>query len=170
VNFDGYSIDKDERPTFRYTLRENEQDGILKVSETIVPVKALVATGFVRQFAVDVPAGYHGWFLAGQSSKEPRVFTAAGKRDSSFDPKAAEPLVAATGSRLVLPQDGDKAIVLEATGVPEGTVWRFVMKPGGWLIMLRLPETKENWRGTFDVFTWSLPKDDEALVKDLTTK
>lgn len=170
VNFDGYALDKDDRPTFRYTLREDEVNGVLKVSETIIPIKASIATGFTRRFALEIPTDYHTWFLAGQSSKEPRVFTSAGTRDSTFDPKATEPQVAATGSRLLLPLSGDKAIVLEATGTPEGTVWRFVAKSGGWLVMLRLPESKENWKGTFDVITWALPKDDEAFLKDLSTK
>ena len=170
VHFDGYSLDKEDRPTFRYTLRENEKDGVLKVSETIIPIKASVATGFIRQFAIEIPSGYRSLLLAGQSGKEPRAFTAAVTPISTLDLKAEEPLVAATGSRIVLRQDGDKAIVLEATGAPEGTVWRFVAKPGGWLVMLRLPESKENWKGTFDLVTWALPKDDDVFLKDLATK
>ena len=57
----------------------------------------------------------------------------------SFDLKAEEPLVPAAGVRLVLPQDADRALVLEAAGAPEGSAWRFVPKPGGgWLVLLRL--------------------------------
>jgi mono/diheme cytochrome c family protein len=171
VNFDGYSLDKDDRPTFRYTLRENEQDGVLKVAETIIPIKAAVATGFVRRFAVASPDGYRAWLLAGQSGKEPRAYKIDGVAVSTLDLKAAELNVDAAGWGVVLPQDGDKVIVLEAGGAPAGTVWRFVAKPNdGWLVMLRLPEANANWKGTFDLITWALPKDDELLLKDLTSK
>jgi hypothetical protein len=170
VNFDGYSLDKDDLPTFRYTLRENEKDGVLKVAETIVPIKASVATGFIRRFAIDTPGGYRVWFLAGQSGKEPRAYTAAGAPLPTLDLKSAEPRVEAIVSRMVLPQEGDKAIVLEVTGTPAGTAWRVSPKSGGgWLVMLRLPESKEHWKGAFDLVTWALPKDDELLLKDLGT-
>ena len=77
----------------------------------------------------------------------------------------------AAGVRVVLPQDADKAVVLEALDVPEGTAWRFVPKPGGgWLVMLRLPESKNGWKGTFELVMWAVPKDDDALLKDLTAK
>ena len=171
VNFDGYSLDRDDRPTFRYTLRENEKDGVLKVAEIIIPMKASIATGFVRRFGVETPAGYRAWLLAGQSNKEPRAFTAAGTPVANFDVKSLEPLVTAAGTRLALPQDGDKAIVLEVAGAPEGTVWRVAPKAGGgWLVMLRLPESKENTKWTFDLNLWALPKDDDAFLKDLGAK
>jgi hypothetical protein len=61
--------------------------------------------------------------------------------------------------------------VLEAIGAPEETDWRFVSKPGGgWLIILRLPDSKEKLKSTFDLVTWALPKDDDELVRDLGTK
>ena len=41
---------------------------------------------------------------------------------------------------------------------------------GGWLAVLRFPETKESWKGTFELVLWALPKDDDALLKDLATK
>jgi mono/diheme cytochrome c family protein len=171
VNFDGYSLDKEDRPTFRYTLRENEKDGVLQVSETIIPIKTSIATGFIRRFAVEAPAGYRTWLVAGQSSKEVRAYSAAGVPIPAFNMRAADPQVEATDSRMVLPQDGDKAIVLEVLGAPPGTDWRVVAKPGGgWLILLRMPESKENWKATFELVTWALPKDDDVFVKDLAVK
>ena len=71
-----------------------------------------------------------------------------------LDLKAEEPLVPAAGSRIVLPQDGDRAVVLEVPHAPEGAAWRFVPKPGGgWLVILRLPEAKDGWKGAFEVVT-----------------
>jgi mono/diheme cytochrome c family protein len=173
VNFDGYSLDKDERPTFRYTLRENDRDGVLKVSETVIPRKMIIAPGFTRRFSVEAPAGYHTWFLAGLAGKEPRALDEAGAPKAVQKSDAAAPVlsVTAAGTSIILPQDGDRAVVLVATDVPTGTEWRFVPKSGGgWLVMLRLPESKEKWKGTFEVATWALPKDDDTLVKDLSTK
>jgi cbb3-type cytochrome oxidase cytochrome c subunit len=169
VSFDGYSLDTIGRPTFRYTLRENDKDGVLKITETPIPVKAQVASGLVRQFALDTPAGYQAWFLAGQASKEPRAYTDAGAaRD--FVAKDGVAMVTASGTRIVLPQDGDKAVVLEAMRAPEGTMWRIAGKPGAWQVLLRLPEMKENWKGSFDLVLWALPKDEDQFVKDLTIK
>lgn len=169
VKFDGYALDKDGRPTFRYRLVDAE--GTLSVAETPVPIKASVATGFVRKFAVETPANVTPWLLAGQSVKEPRVVSATGEKLGTLDLKAAEPTVPAAGARVVLPQDGDKAVVLEALDAPAGAVWRFVPKQGGgYTAVLRLPAAKEPWKGAFDLALWALPKDDDALLKDLSTK
>jgi cytochrome c553 len=171
VNFDGYSLDKEGRPTFRYHLTENDRDAVLHVSETPIPIKPSVATGFTRQFAVEAPAGYRTWLLAGHSNKQPRVVSATDAKVPTLDLKVDEPTITASAQRVVLPQDGDRAIVLEAVGAPVGSAWRFVPKPGGgWFVVLRLPEMKEPWKGTFELVLWSLPKDDDALLKDLATK
>ena len=166
VHFNGYSLDKSGRPTFRYSLDEYGAGAVLRVAETPAPVKASAATGFARRFAVEAPTGYRAWLLAGQSTRDPRVLSSTGIRE--LDLKAEEPLVPAAGSRIVLPQDGDRAVVLEVPHAPEGAAWRFVPKPGGgWLVILRLPEAKDGWKGAFEVVTWALPKNDDALIKDL---
>jgi mono/diheme cytochrome c family protein len=171
VHFEGYSLDKEERPTFRYRLTENDRGAVLKVSETAIPLKPSVAVGFRRQFDIETPGGYRAWFLAGQTTRDPRAVDAAGEVLKTLDLKSAEPLVNASGSRIVLPQDGDKAIVLEAKDAPEGTMWRLVPRTGGgWLAVLRLPETKETWKGKFEVVLWALPKDEDAFLKDLQAK
>ena len=172
VHFDGYSLDKSGLPTFRYSLSESGKNAVLAVAEKPVPITASVATGFRREFAVEVPAGgYRAWLLAGQTAKQPRVVSATGGKAPELDLKSNEPLVTAEGTRVVLPQAGDRAIVLEAAHAPAGTEWRFVpMSGGGWQAILRLPEAKNGWKGTFEVAVWALPKDDDALMKDLSTK
>jgi len=172
VNFDGYSLDKEGRPTFRYRLVENATDAVLRVTETPVPIKPAVATGFTRQLALETPAGYTTWFLAGSTSKAPRLTTTGPNLAlPALDLKTEEPSVMAAGVRVVLPQDGDRAVVLEVIDAPVGAAWRFVPKAGGgWSVLLRLPETKTAWKGTFELVLWSLPKDDDALLKDLATK
>jgi mono/diheme cytochrome c family protein len=171
VHFDGYSLDKAGRPTFRYSLDEGGTGAVLKVAETFAPVKASAATGLGRAFAVEAPAGYTAWLLAGQSSKDPRVLLTADGSLPALDLKADEPLAGAAGTRVVLPQDADAAVVLEAVGAPAGTAWRFVPRSGGgWLAVLRLPESKGGWKGEFTLVLWALPKDDEALLRGLTAK
>lgn len=171
VHFDGYTLDKDGRPTFRYHLTENPTDGVLRVAETPAPMRTTAATGFTRRFALEAPAGYHAWLLAGQATKEPRVVAANGGAAPALDLKADEPTVSAAGTRVVLPQDGDRAVVLEALNEPAGAAWRFVPRPGGgWLALVRLPATKEPWKGTFDLSLWALPKDEPALLKDLAAQ
>ena len=169
VQFDGYSLDKDGRPTFRYTLTENARGAMLKVAETPIPMRAAVAAGLVRKFEVEAPAGYQGWLLAGITTKDPRAVTPDGEA-IPLDLKAAEVTLPAANTRLVVP-DGDRALVLELAGAPNGTAWRLVPRPGGgWLAVVRLPEAKTAFTTNFALNVWALPKDDDALLKGLTTQ
>ncbi len=169
VNFDGYSLDRDGRPTFRYTLNEGGKDALLKVSETVMPIKASVAAGFTRRFAIEAPGGYQTWLLAGTTNKTPRAIAADGKRLAP-KPDDKDFVIPADGSRIVLPGDADRAVALELTDAPKGAEWCLVPKAGGWLAMVRLPQSKDPWKGTFGVALWALPKDDDALLKDLAAK
>src|SRR5207248_317426 len=142
-----------------YTLDEGGKGAVLKVAETVLPVKASAATGFTRRFVVEAPAGYRTWLLAGQTTKAPRV-VGVNAPVPTLDLTADEPQVSAVGTRVVLPQDADRAVVLEALAAPEGSVWRFVKTAAGWSVVLRLPEAKAAWKGTFELVLWALPKDD----------
>jgi hypothetical protein len=169
VHFDGYTLDKDGRPTFRYTLTEGT-DGVLRVAETPTPLKSSVATGLRRRFEVEAPAGYQAWLLAGVTSKEPRLAGVGEKAVYPLGLKADEVTAAADGTRVVLPADGDRATVLELVGAPVGTTWRFVKSGGGWLAVVRLPDAGAARRVSFTLHTWALPKDDEGLLKGLAAK
>ena len=75
------------------------------------------------------------------------------------------------GTRLVLPADGDKAMVLEVVGAPGGTTWRLVPRTGGgWLAVVRLPDAGSGFKAGFALDAWALPKDDEGLLKGLAAK
>lgn len=167
VHFDGYTLDKAGRPTFRYTLTEGT-DGVLKVAETPSPLKSSVATGLRRSFEVELPAGYQAWFLAGTTTKDVRVLREDG---TTTTPRAddPEPSAPAAGTRVVLPADGDRATVLDLVGAPAGTTWRFVRSGDRWLAVVRLPDAKAAKAG-FTLNTWALPKDDEGLLKGLTAR
>lgn len=161
VGFDGYTLDRAGRPTFRYHYTGNP-DAVLKVQETPVPLKTGVAAGFRRQFQVEVPGGYQAWLLAGITNKPARLTNGT---------VTADVAIPTAGNRVILPTDTDGATVLEATGAPEGTAWWFVRKPGGgWLALLRLPESNDPQRVMVTLTAWGLPKDDDSLIKGLTSK
>jgi cytochrome c2 len=166
VHFDGYTLGKEGRPTFRYTLTEGT-DGVLRVAETPTPLKSSVATGLRRTFDVEAPAGYQAWLLAGVTSKDVRVLGEGATVPRADDP---EPSAPAAGTRVVLPADGDRATVLELVGAPAGTTWRFVKTAGGWLAVVRLPDAKAARKVSFTLNTWALPKDDEGLLKGLAAR
>ena len=165
VHFDGYSADGAGRPTFHYRLTGNANGAELKVAETPAPVVSGVAAGVRRWSAVEVPAGYTAWFLAGSAMKEPRVIGADGKPHPKGDSAPA------AGVRVILPADNDAATVLELADAPTGTEWRFVPRPGGgWLALIRLPVGNEPLKASFAVTVWGLPKDDDDLLKGLGPK
>ncbi|MBM3979609.1 MAG: c-type cytochrome [Planctomycetes bacterium] len=170
VKFDGYSLNKDGLPTFKYRLDESGKGAELLVAETPVPLKSLLAPGLGRTFDALVPGGYQAWFFAGQTAKEPRLYDATGKL-MKLDTKAEEVLGPAVGTRLVLPGDGDRAVVFEAAGAPAGTSWRLVpVRTGGWLAILKFPNAKDEQKLNFALNLYALPKDDDALLKELFAK
>jgi len=166
VQFDGYSLDKDGRPTFRYRLDESGRGAVLEVAETPAPLKGLLATGLARRFETQIPGGFQAWFFAGMTNKEPRVYDAQ-TQPTKLDLKAEDISTPAVGSRVVLSTDGDRATVLQVAGAPAGSSWRFVQTKSGWLALLKLPQSKDTQKLDFTLNLWALPKDDESLLKDL---
>ena len=167
VQFDGYSTDAAGRPTFRYTLTENAKGAVLKVAETPVPMRASVAAGLIRKFEVEAPGGYQTWLLAAAGTKEPRAISTDG-RAIELDLTAAE-ITAPAAGKLILP-DADRATVVELVGAPKDTQWRLVKVSGGWLAVVRLPESKTPYKAAFTLNVWALPKDDDALLKGLAAE
>ncbi|AWM37138.1 Cytochrome c [Gemmata obscuriglobus] len=168
VKFDGYSLDREGRPTFRYRLDESFKGPELAVTETPAPLRGSVATGLARTFEVTVPGGRQAWFLAGQAAKEPRAVDGAGQ-PVRLGLKADEVKLPAAGVRLVLPS-GDRAVLVEVPGAPAGCEWRFVPVKGVWLAVLKLPRHSDERKVAFTLNLWALPKDDDALIKELFAK
>ena len=171
VQFGGYSLDADGRPTFRYELTDPESgESVLSVAEKPTPLPVSVAAGVSRTFAIASPANKTVWFLAGESTGEPRVYGLAGEK-RTLDLKAADSAeIAAAGNRVVLPQPGGRATVLQLTAGSEGAVWRFVPVKGGWQALLRLPESDKVSESTLSLAVWGLSRDDEALLAGLKVK
>lgn len=171
VAFEGYSLDPTGRPAFRYRVASGEDDRAeIAVTDTPAPVKAAVAAGVARKFTVELPGGRTVWFLGGETGRQPRVYGPDGAL-VPVDLKDGEPEAPAVGTRVVLPQDGDRAVVLHLTAAPAGAAWRFVPRTGsGWQAVLRLPEAKSTDRAEVNLVTWSLPRDDEGLLKAISPK
>ena len=165
VTFEGYALDLGGNPTFKYRVTPDEGKSTLLVAETPQPAKVTLANGVIRKFAVELPAGKTVWFRAGGSLKEPRVYDADGKKLALDEAEAEFP---ATGSTILLPEDGDKATALMLADAPSGTVWRIVKRNGaGFEILIRFAEPKEKAKIGFTLNSWSLPRDDEKLLKGL---
>lgn len=143
---EGYTLDASGNPTFTY-----RHGTALRVEETPAIARSPVAMGVERKMTVAVSAGKSAWLNVADADKDVRV--AGGKVESELPATA----------RLVLPQPGGKAVVLDAVA-PAGSAWVFVPKPaGGSSILLRVPEGKS----AVTVTHWAVPKDDDDLIRGL---
>lgn len=165
VTFDGYSLDRGGNPTFKYRVTADEGKSTLVIAETPQPVQVTLANGVIRKFALELPVGKSVWFRGGGSSQEPRAYNADGKL-VPFDNADAE--LPALGTTLLLPEDGDKATVLQLTNAPAGTAWRIAKRTGGgYDALIRLTESKEGAKAELTLKAWSLPRNDATLLKGL---
>lgn len=169
VEFEGYSLDSQGRPAFRSRVAAEEGGAErLRVSETPLPLRATVATGLVRQLRWQGPRGALVWFLAASGSAPPRLHeTTSGRiRPWATDDKEAE--ITTEGVRVLLPQSGGGVLVVEALAAPAGSRWHWVKRGAGGELLLRLPPgEKGQVSGEAAVAIWSLPQDEETLIRAL---
>jgi mono/diheme cytochrome c family protein len=166
LRFRGYSTDKDGLPTFRYNLvidREKEA----AVTERAEPLKSAAGVGVGRRFALEVPAAQTTWLQVGTSTRTPRLLDAKGA-PLSLDVKDA-PVDVSASKVLVLPQDGDKVLLLVASSVPDGSEWRIQKLGGGWQVLLHVPAPTAATKLTVGVNVWMPFKDEPGLIKDVLT-
>ena len=69
------------------------------------------------------------------------------------------------GSPLVLPQPGNRAIVLTVPAAPKGTQWLLAPVANGWQAVLMIPAGGS--KAEIIVHTWAVPKDDAKLIREL---
>jgi hypothetical protein len=170
VRFDGYETDAAGKPTFRYSLTDAEGSPHLSVAEKPDPLPTTVAAGLRRTLTVDQPAGRTVWLLVGTTGKDARVGGANGTPSKPLSPKGGVPELDAAGTRVILPTDGAGAVVVDVTAAPAKTAWRFVPRPGGgWMALLRFPETERRTKTQLTLSLWGLPRDEEELVQGLAT-
>jgi mono/diheme cytochrome c family protein len=159
--FEGYTTDKEGMPTFRYRLQAADPNPV-EVTERPEPLRSGVGVGVARRFTVKAAASQMAWLFAGETKREPRLLDAKAA-PLALDLKAGEVELPAAGRALVLPQDGDKVIVLALSAAPEGACWRLRKLDARWQVLLRLPAGSASAR----VVTWAPYRDDPALLKEL---
>jgi len=166
VSFRGYSLDRAGQPSFQYDVFNDPGTAKLSISESVLPVAVTVANGLTRRFVAQVPGQKTTWFLAGVASKAPRLIGDKGESIKLDDDPNAE--AATTGTRLVVPLDGDKVMVLSASATPPGSGWKAVKKANGtYAVLLRLPENEKGATLEFTLTAWRLPKDEDSLIQGL---
>jgi hypothetical protein len=161
--FEGYTTDKHGLPAFRYRLQAADPSPV-EVTERPEPLRCDVGVGVARQLTIKGAEQQRAWLLAGETGREPRLLDSKGA-PVALDLKSQQADVAAAGRWVVLPQDGDRAIVLTTAGAPEGTRWHLRKLDGKWQALLRLPAGSTSVK----VQTWAPYRDDPGLLKELVT-
>jgi hypothetical protein len=163
--FESYSIDKTGVPTFRYRLNAQEIQPV-EVQERPEALHRPVGAGVGRRFTFTMGAQQKAWLWVGESSGEPRLLDARGVVHK-VDLKAGTTEVAAPGHLLVLPQGGDKVVILAATTTPDGSRWHLTRQGNSWHVLLRLPARSEASTVKVGYNVWVPYRDDPELVKEL---
>jgi cbb3-type cytochrome oxidase cytochrome c subunit len=167
LHFDGYSEDKAGAPTFRYHLQAGTDDR-LDVSEHLESLRNGAAAGLARRFTLQVPAGQGAWLLVGESVAEPRLLDAEGT-PLALDLKAGTVETPAAGKALLLPTDGDHAVVLMLPKAPASAVWRVQKGGAGWVALMRLPAASNATKPQIDLHVWAPYRNEPELIKELFT-
>jgi hypothetical protein len=168
LQFDGYTADGKGVPAFHYHLGPGGQDRV-EVSERIEPLNSPVGVGVLRRFRLDVPAGRTPWLRVGDAVREPRLLDPKGET-APLDLKTGQDDVPAATRLLVLPQNGDRVVVLSLAGAPPGCTWRVEKARSGWQALLRLPPHTAAGPVQFDLMVWSPYRDEPGLLKELLTR
>src|SRR5262249_17879961 len=130
LRFDGYKLSKYGKPVFRYRVRAGLEDSV-SVEEFPTPLQATCGPGIRRQLTLDVAAGLTPWLLAGECGGEPRVVGNDGK-PVSINWKSGTVQLIAKERLVVLPQDGDRAVVLKVSDATDKWTWHIRRLDGTW--------------------------------------
>ncbi|MCS6850732.1 MAG: c-type cytochrome [Gemmataceae bacterium] len=161
LHFLGYGVDRAGKPTIRYRLGAGDATD-LEVAERPEPLKlAGVAFGVQRRFRLRLVTATTPWFWAGVSPQPPRPVPAETGATEIGD----QPRLLAASTRLVLPQEGQRALVLALAQYPPETHWLVQRKGPSWQVLVRLPSRL----GEADlvVNVWAPFRDDPALLKEI---
>jgi mono/diheme cytochrome c family protein len=164
LQFEGYATDKAGAATFRYRL-EAEEGHPLEVSERPEAVHSAAGVGLRRHFSLSIPGQRTAWLLAGEGL-EPRLLDAKGA-PLGLDLKTGRVELSAMGCALVLPQGGERPIVLVVRSAPEGTRWLMERRGATWQVLLRLPLATEAGKVQVDLDIWAPYRGDPGLLKEL---
>jgi mono/diheme cytochrome c family protein len=165
VHFDGYDLDKEGAPTFRYHLQAGTDDR-LGVSERLEALRNGAAAGVARHFTLELPGKQTAWLLAGECGGEPKSLDAKGAAQL-LDLKSGPADFPAAGKALLLPQDGDRVTVLTLPAAPDGTTWRVQKGGAGWQVLVRVPAAAADGKPRLDLNVWAPYRNEPDLLKEL---
>ena len=80
-----------------------------------------------------------------------------------LDLKSGTAETPAAGKALLLPQDGDHAIVLRLPAAPEGAVWRVQKGGAGWIALVRIPSAAAATKPRIDLRVWAPYRNEPEL-------
>jgi hypothetical protein len=168
LQFDGYSVDKDGLPSYRYRLEASEPNPVA-VKERPEPLRSSVAVGVGRHFALQVPAQRGVWLLAGETGADPRIID--GKANPvSVDWQSGKVELPTADRLVVLQQEADKIIVLSTADAPAGSKWLLQRQGKTWQAILRLPAPEKASEVRMTVNVWAPFRDEAELLKELVIK
>jgi hypothetical protein len=165
VRFEGYSTDAAGLPTFRYRV-EAADPHPLAVSERPEPLRSPVAAGLMRHFRIDVPGRETPWLFAGEAARKPRLLDGKGT-PIPLNLKGIEAEASAAGTLLVLPQPGERPVVLALAAASAGCRWHLRRSGNTWQALLQLPPAVSDEQVQFDLKVWAPYRDEPGLLKEL---
>lgn len=165
LRFEGYSVDPDGLPSFRYLLSASEGKS-LAVTEKPEPLPKALASGVSRRFDLAIPAQEKAWLWAGHANGEPRLLDASGET-VKLDLKTGVAEMAAAGHNLVLPQGGARTLILTVADAPAGANWHLSRQGNGWQVLLRLPAHDKPVQLGFKLNVLAPYRDEPGLLKEL---
>jgi hypothetical protein len=165
LSFEGYSTDKTGLPTFRYRLDAGGGASVV-VKERLQALRNASAVGLERCFTLDGSAQRGLWLLAGEARQMPRVFQIKGKTllPLVLDRQGDAVDFTAPDRLLVLPQEGDRVLVLTLAKAPVRARWHLQLQGSTWKVMLQLPRPAEKGAAEVHLRVWSPYRDDPACL------
>jgi len=168
LRFEGYETDRDGYPAFRYRLKFRDANG-LEITERPAPLSCSAGTGVIRRFTLAIPSQQRLWFLAGLTAGEPRLFDVK-RVDQELDRKSSAVAIMAGERWLLLPQEGERPIILHIGEAPVGARWHIVKNGNQKQILLQLPARSDAGRIKMEVGYWVPYRNDPELLKEIMTR
>jgi cytochrome c553 len=166
--FEGYSPGRDGMPTFRYRINAQDLQPV-EVQERPEPLQSPVGVGIGRRFTLHAGPQQKTWLWVAECPGEPRLLNAPGSA-GKLDLKAEPIEIPVQGNLLVLPQGGDKVMILTVVTAPEGSRWHLARRGNGWQVLLRVPPTAQASVLQIGYNIWVPYRDDPELIKEFVPK